>query len=189
MDDDNDLTQIGISENFAFGLVFLTILVALVTIFTAFEVYEAFFEFGIGFRLMPTIISLFVCIFLLIYTYYTFNTDRISEKYFIAAIILYIIQKFFGALTYLINYNNPFGFIKVITFFAAIYFLYSYKKRYRTAQYAMLAIVVLELITELSNMYILGTDWFVTFKLVIIPCTIALTHYGTVLKDKYLKNK
>ena len=85
------LTRFGISKNLAYGLLFQSILVIFSTIITLWGIFFNIQSTNLTLNYITNFISLFVCISLLVYSFYGFNAKNNQEAFFTASIILYII--------------------------------------------------------------------------------------------------
>lgn len=185
MDSSEILARFGISEKLAYGLFIQSIFVILAAIMNLWRLIEVFPQYGFNYIVLTNIISVLCCISLLVYSFYGFNAEKNQEAYYISAIILYIIILFLGVLSNLINNGSPIGYVIILPLITTIYFLYAYKKNYRSAQYAMLLVLVLQVVVAICLIVIIGTPWYVGLKILIIPVTIALTHFERVQRGKY----
>lgn len=59
---------------------------------------------------------------------------------------------------------------------SAIFFLHEYLKNFKSANYAMLIIVISSFIVVIFNI-MGGMPWFAAVKYIIIPVTIGLTYF------------
>lgn len=182
MDNDEILTRFGISSRLAYGLLFQSILVICVTIISIWGMFEV--TQGLTLKYITNIISFFVCISLLVYSFYGFNAKNNQEAFFTSAIILYIILIAFGLFTSTIDFKNPVGMLTLITLIAAIFFLREYRVNYVAANIAMLLILISGLIVLIFNM-MGGMPWYTGLKYIIIPVTIGLTYFERVQRGKY----
>ena len=96
MDNDEILARFWISKRLAYGLFFQSILVMCSTVISIWGLFEIKTEFTLEYII--NIISLFVCISLLVYSFYGFNAKKNQEAFFTSAIILYIIFVLSGLL-------------------------------------------------------------------------------------------
>ena len=133
---------------------------------------------------LTNLASFMLCISLLAYSFYGFNAEKDQEAYYTAAIVLYIFVLVLGIMTNLFNTHNPAGYIEIITLIAALYFLYAYKRSYRSAQYAMLLIVALQIVVVIW-LVMSGVNWYIGLRMIILPAAIALTHFDRVQRGKY----
>lgn len=184
MDNDEILARFGISKKLAYGLFFQSILVIWATVISIWGLYQIYFDWGFSLVYLTNFISLLVCISLLIYSFYGFNAKTNQELFFSAAIVLYIVLLIFGVLSISLDFNNPVGLLSVVTLICAVYFLFAHTKNYRSANYAMLLIVVISVVVMIFNVFA-GMNWFAALKYVILPVSIALTYFERVQRGKY----
>lgn len=182
MDDDKMLARFGISSGLAYGLLVQSILVIGVTIISIWGIFEIYQGFTINY--ITNIISFLVCISLLVYSFYGFNAKNHQESFFAAAIILYIILTIFVLFTTIINIRNPVTILSVISLVSIIFFFREYKVNYKAANYAMLIVLISNIILLIINV-MGGMPWFVGIKYIIIPVTIGLTYFERVQRGKY----
>ena len=184
MKGDEILSRFGIGKKLAYGLFIQSILVIIATLCAFYSIYIRFIEFGLSFSFITQIISCLVCIFLLIYSFYAFNKEN-SETYFRIIIGLFAIQLVFGALSFFMNVGSPIvGSLRIIQLIILIYFFVAFTKNYKGAQYAMLLLIVMQIIITIISF---DGNWVIDFKFLIIPCTIALTYFERVQRGKYPK--
>lgn len=184
MNNDEILARFGISKKLAHGLFVQSILVIFATIISIWGIFEVYYEFGFTFKYITNFLSLLVCISLLIYSFYGFNAKKNQEAFFTSAIVLYILLIISGLLTSAFNYTNPVSILTIVTLIAAVHFLYAYTKNYKSANYAMLLVLISVVIVMIFNM-MGGMPWFIALKYLIIPCSIALTYFERVQRGKY----
>ena len=185
MNEKEILARFGIGKKLAYGLLIQSILVIIATICAFYSIYISFIAFGLSFALITNILSCLVCIMLLIYSFYAFNKEN-SENYFKIVIGLFAIQIVLAVLTCFMDVGSPIaGFLRIIELVLIIYFFVAFTKNYKGAQYAMLLIIVMQII--ITIIVYMDSNWFIGFKYLIIPCTIALTYYERVLRGKYPK--
>ncbi len=82
MNNDKMFARFGISSRLAYGLIFQSILVICITIISIFGIFDVFQ--GITVNYVTNIISFFVCISLLVYSFYGFNAKNNKESFFSA---------------------------------------------------------------------------------------------------------
>ena len=182
MDNDNFFANLGISSKLAYGLLIQSILVICVTIISIIGILDFNKIFTLNY--ITNIISFFVCISLLVYSFYGFNAKKYQEAFFMSAIILYIILIIFGLFTSSIDFKNPVSMLTLITLVSTIFFLKEYRINYKTANFAMLLTIVSGVIVLIYNM-MGGMPWFIGLKYIIIPFTIGLTYFERVQRGKY----
>jgi hypothetical protein len=182
MNDDKFLARFGISSKLAYGLIAQSILVIIVTIISIWGVIKLYPN--IDLKYITNFISLLVCITLLIYSFYGFNAKKYGEIFFVLAIVLYVILTAFGLFTTTIDMKNPASILTLVILISTIFFLHDYKKQYKSANYAMLIILISSIIVIIFNM-MAGMQWFIAIKYIIIPFTIGLTYFERVQRGKY----
>ena len=182
MNNDEMLERFGISSRLAYGLIFQSILVICVAIISIWGMFEIRQGFTISY--ITNILSFLVCISLLVYSFYGFNTKRNREAIFITAAILYIIVILFGIFATTIDFKNPVGVLTVITLISMIFFLYEYRTNYKVANFAIMISLISGGIVLIFNI-MAGLPWFMAIKYIIIPVTIALTYFERVQRGKY----
>ena len=182
MNDDKMFARFGISSKLAYGLLFQSILVICVAIISIWGIFEIYQGFTLGYII--NIISFFVCISLLIYSFYGFNAKKNQEAFFISAIILYIFLIIFELFTSIISFSNPVGMLTVITLICMIFFLHEYRINYKVANFAMLIALISGVIVLIFNV-MGGMPWVMGLKDIIIPVTIGLTYFERVQRGKY----
>ena len=133
---------------------------------------------------MTNLISLFLCIALLVYSFYGFNAKRNQEAFFIAAVILYIILIISGLFASSFDFKNPVSLLTVITLISAIFFLHEYTKSYISANFAILIVIISGIIIVIFNI-LGGMPWFTALKYLIFPVSIGLTYFERVQRGKY----
>lgn len=184
MNNDEILAKFGISKKLAYGLMFQTILVIFATIISLWGVFSLLNQTGINLNYITNLISLLVCISLLVYSFYGFNAKRNQEAFFTSSIILFIILNIFGLITTTLNLKNPSNIVIMITLISTIFFLSEYLKSYKSANYAMLIVIISSVISVILNI-MSGMPWFVAVKYLIIPVSIGLTYFERTKRGKY----
>ena len=184
MDNDEVLAKFGISKKLAYGLLIQTIFVIFATIISLLRVFDLSNQSGITLNYITNLISLIVCISLLIYSFYGFNAKRNQESFFTVSIILFIILIISGLITSSSNLKSPISIFTIITLISTIFFLHEYLKNFKSANYAMLIIVISSFIVVIFNI-MEGMPWFAAVKYIIIPVTIGLTYFERVKRGKY----
>lgn len=184
MNNDEILAKFGISKKLAYGLMFQTILVIFATIISLWGVFSLLNQTGINSNYITNFISLLVCISLLVYSFYGFNAKRNQEAFFTSSIILFIILLIFGLITTTTNFKNPSNIVIMITLISTIFFLNEHLKSYKSANYAMLIVVISSVISVILNI-MAGMPWFVVVKYIIIPVSIGLTYFERTKRGKY----
>ena len=178
------LTRFGISKNLAYGLLFQSILVIFSTIITLWGIFFNIQSTNLTLNYITNFISLFVCISLLVYSFYGFNAKNNQEAFFTASIILYIILIFFGLITSALNLKNPSVILTIIILISSIFFLHEHITNFKSANFAMLIIVISSVIVVILNI-LEGMPWFVSIKYIVIPVTIGLTYFERSKRGKY----
>lgn len=184
MNNDEILAKFGISKKLAYGLMFQTILVIFATIISLWGVFSLLNQTGINLNYITNLISLLVCISLLVYSFYGFNAKRNQEAFFTSSIILFIILNIFGLITTTLNLKNPSNIFIMITLISTIFFLSEYLKSYKSANYAMLIVIISSVISVILNI-MAGMPWFVAVKYLIIPVSMGLTYFERTKRGKY----
>ena len=184
MNKDEIMTRFGFSSNLVYGLFIQSILVIFATIISIWGIFELINQGVFSLRFITNLISLFVCISLLIYSFYGFNAEKNQEYFFISSIVLYIILILFGLLTSVLYFNNPVSVLTVITLVSAIFFLHDYRKSYQSANFAMLVVIVTGIIVVIFDIFG-GMSWFIALKYLIIPFSIGLTYFERTQRNKY----
>ena len=184
MNNDEILVKFGISKKLAYGLMFQTILVIFATIISLWGVFSLLNQTGINLNYITNLISLLVCISLLVYSFYGFNAKRNQEAFFTSSIILFIILTIFGLITTTLNLKNPSNIFIMITLISTIFFLSEYLKSYKSANYAMLIVIISSVISVILNI-MAGMPWFVAVKYLIIPVSMGLTYFERTKRGKY----
>lgn len=184
MNNDEILAKFGISKKLAYGLMFQTILVIFATIISLWGVFSLLNQTGINLNYITNLISLLVCISLLVYSFYGFNAKRNQEAFFTSSIILFIILTIFGLITTTLNLKNPSNIFIMITLISTIFFLSEYLKSYKSANYAMLIVIISSVISVILNI-MAGMPWFVAVKYLIIPVSMGLTYFERTKRGKY----
>ena len=184
MNNDEILAKFGISKKLAYGLMFQTILVIFATIISLWGVFSLLNQTGINLNYITNLISLLVCISLLVYSFYGFNAKRNQEAFFTSSIILFIILNIFGLITTTLNLKNPSNIVIMITLISTIFFLSEYLKSYKSANYAMLIVIISSVISVIINI-MSGMPWFVAVKYLIIPVSMGLTYFERTKRGKY----
>lgn len=184
MNNDEILAKFGISKKLAYGLMFQTILVIFATIISLWGVFSLLNQTGINLNYITNLISLLVCISLLVYSFYGFNAKRNQEAFFTSSIILFIILTIFGLITTTLNLKNPSNIVIMITLISTIFFLSEYLKSYKSANYAMLIVIISSVISVILNI-MAGMPWFVAVKYLIIPVSMGLTYFERTKRGKY----
>lgn len=184
MNNDEILAKFGISKKLAYGLMFQTILVIFATIISLWGVFSLLNQTGINLNYITNLISLLVCISLLVYSFYGFNAKRNQEAFFTSSIILFIILNIFGLITTTLNLKNPSNIVIMITLISTIFFLSEYLKSYKSANYAMLIVIISSVISVILNI-MSGMPWFVAVKYLIIPVSMGLTYFERTKRGKY----
>ena len=184
MSNDEILSKFGISKRLAYGLIFQSILVIFATIISLWGIFKLYNQTGITLNYITNIISLIVCISLILYSFSRFNNKKYHDALFIISIILYIVLIIFGLFTMSINIKNPMTLCTLITLISAIFFLHEHIKSFKSANYAMMVIVISSFIVVIFNI-MGGMPWFVAVKYLIIPVTIALTYFERAQSGKY----
>jgi hypothetical protein len=182
MNDDKILARFGISSRLAYGLIFQSILVILAAIISIWGIFEV--KQGFTLSYITNIISLLVCISLLVYSFYGYDSKKYQEAFFVIAVILYIILIIFGLFATTIDLKNPVSMLTVITLVSTIFFLHEHTKNYKVANFAMLIAIIFGFIVLIFNM-MGGMPWFIALKYIIIPVTIALTYFERSQRGKY----
>ena len=182
MNNDEIFARFGISSKLAYGLIVQSILVIAVSIISIWGIFE--FNQVLTLPYITNIISLFVCISLLVYSFYGFNAKNNQEAFFIAAIVLYIILIIFGLFTNALSLKNQVTILTVVTLISMIFFLRDYRKNYKVANFAMLIALVSAFIVLIFNV-MGGMPWFIALKYLVIPVTIGLTYFERVQRGKY----
>jgi hypothetical protein len=184
MGNDEVLSKLGISKKLAYGLQFQSILLIFATIISLWGVFKLFNQTGITLTYITNFISVFVCISLLIYSFYRFKNKKYQDPFFTISIILYIILIIFGLFSTVLNVRSPMFICTVIILISAIFFLHEYLKNFKSANYAMLVIVIASFIVVILNI-MGGMPWFAAVKYIIMPVTIALTYFERAQNGKY----
>ena len=184
MNNDEILAKFGISKKLAYGLMFQTILVIFATIISLWGVFSLLNQTGINLNYITNLISLLVCISLLVYSFYGFNAKRNQEAFFTSSIILFIILNIFGLITTTLNLKNTSNIFIMITLISTIFFLSEYLKSYKSANYAMLIVIISSVISVILNI-MAGMPWFVAVKYLIIPVSMGLTYFERTKRGKY----
>ena len=184
MNNDEILAKFGISKKLVYGLMFQTILVIFATIISLWGVFSLLNQTGINLNYITNLISLLVCISLLVYSFYGFNAKRNQEAFFTSSIILFIILTIFGLITTTLNLKNPSNIFIMITLISTIFFLSEYLKSYKSANYAMLIVIISSVISVILNI-MAGMPWFVAVKYLIIPVSMGLTYIERTKRGKY----
>ena len=184
MNNDEILAKFGISKKLAYGLMFQTILVIFATIISLWGVFSLLNQTGINLNYITNLISLLVCISLLVYSFYEKNKKRNQEAFFTSSIILFIILNIFGLITTTLNLKNPSNIFIMITLISTIFFLSEYLKSYKSANYAMLIVIISSVISVILNI-MAGMPWFVAVKYLIIPVSMGLTYFERTKRGKY----
>lgn len=184
MNNDEILAKFGISKKLVYGLMFQTILVIFATIISLWGVFSLLNQTGINLNYITNLISLLVCISLLVYSFYGFNAKRNQEAFFTSSIILFIILTIFGLITTTLNLKNPSNIFIMITLISTIFFLSEYLKSYKSANYAMLIVIISSVISVILNI-MAGMPWFVAVKYLIIPVSMGLTYFERTKRGKY----
>lgn len=122
MNDDKIYARFGISSKLAYGLLFQSILVIGVAIISVWGMFEIRQGFTLSY--ITNVISFFVCISLLVYSFHGFDAKENQEAFFMAAVILDIILILFGLLAITADFNNPVGMLTIITLISMIFFLH-----------------------------------------------------------------
>lgn len=182
MNDDKIYVRFGISSRLAYGLLFQSILVIGVAIISVWGMFEIRQGFTLSY--ITNVISFFVCISLLVYSFYGFDAKENQESFFMAAVILDIILILFGLLAITTDFKNPVGILTIITLISMIFFLHEYRKNYKVANFAMLIALVSGVIVLVFNV-MAGMPWYVALKYIIIPVTIGLTYFERAQRGKY----
>lgn len=183
MYDDDLLARLGISRKLAYGLFFQSILVILATIFSIWGVIELYPK-GFTMQFITNIISLLVCISLLIYSFFGFDAEKNQEIFFIVSIILYIILIICGFFASSIDFKNPVSFLSIVTLISAIFFLRSYMDNCKSANFAMLLIIISGIIVVVFNVAG-GMPWLAVPKYIIMPVSLGLTYFERAQRGKY----
>ena len=184
MNNDEILAKFGISKKLVYGLMFQTILVIFATIISLWGVFSLLNQTGINLNYITNLISLLVCISLLVYSFYGFNAKRNQEAFFTSSIILFIILTIFGLITTTLNLKNPSNIFIMITLISTIFFLSEYLKSYKSANYAMLIVIISSVISVILNI-MAGMPWFVAVKYLIIPVSMGLTYFERTKRGIY----
>ena len=182
MDNDEILARFGISKRLAYGLFFQSILVMCSTVISIWGLFEI--KTGFTLEYIINIISFFVCISLLVYSFYGFNAKKNQEAFFTSAVILYIIFVLSGLLVTAFGLKTPIGLIPTISLISMIFFLQEYKRNYKVANFAILIALIAGIIMMVFNI-MNGMYWFVAIRGIIIPFTIGLTYFERVQRGKY----
>ena len=184
MNNDEIKARFGISSNLAYGLFIQSILVIFAAIISIWGIFELINQGDYSLRFITNLISLFVCISLLIYSFHGFNAEKHQEYFFISSIVLYIILIVFGLFTSAFYFKNPISVLTVITLVSAIFFLHDYRKSYQSANFAMLVVIITGIIVVIFDIFG-GMPWFIAFKYLIIPFSIGLTYFERTQRNKY----
>ena len=171
-------------KRLAYGLLFQSILVIFATIISLWGVFDLLNRTGITLNYVTNFISVIVCISLLIYSFYRFNKTKYQEALFTISIILYIILVIFGLFSTVFNVKSPIAMCTVVILISSIFFLHEHLKSYKSANYAMMVIVIASFIVVVLNI-MGGMPWFISVKYLIIPVTIALTYFERAQSGKY----
>ena len=182
MKENEILSRFGISSKLAYGLLIQSILVIISAIISLVGILDI--SDGITLRYITNLMSFITCISLIVYSFYGFNSKRNQEAFFISSICLYIILTILGLLTSAISLKNPVSILTVITLISSIFFLLEYQKNYKVANYAMLIIIITCIIVMLVNL-MMGIQWFIVIKYIIITISIGLTYFERVQRGKY----
>ena len=184
MSNDEILSKFGISKNLAYGLLFQSILVIFASIISLWGIIAFFNQTGFTLNYITNFISLIVCISLLVYSFYRFNNNKYQEALFTISIILYIILIIFGLFATAVNVKSPMTICTVVILISAIFFLHEHLKSFKSANYAMMVIVIGSFVVVILNI-MNGMPWFVAVKYLIIPVTIALTYFERAKSGNY----
>ncbi len=182
MNDEETLARFGISSRLAYGLIAQSILVLCVAIISLWGIFELFQGFTL--RYITNIISFFVCVSLLVYSFYGFNAKKNQEIFFMISIVLYIILIMFGLFTSSVDFKNPVAILTVVTLISMMFFAREYRTNHKVANFAMLISIISGLVVLVFNL-MGGMPWFVGLKYIIIPVTIALTYFERIQRGKY----
>lgn len=184
MSNDEILSKSGISKKLAYGLQFQSILLIFTTVISLWGAFNFFNPKSITLNYITNIISVIVCISLIIYSFYRFKNKKYQDAFFTISVILYLILTIFGMLTTTFNVKSPMTICTIIILISAIFFLHEHIKSYKSANYAMMIIVISSFIVVILNI-MGGMPWFVAVKYLIIPVTIALTYFERAQSGKY----
>ena len=72
----------------------------------------------------------------------------------------------------------------MITLISTIFFLSEYLKSYKSANYAMLIVIISSVISVILNI-MAGMPWFVAVKYLIMPVSMGLTYFERTKRGKY----
>ena len=183
MDNDEVLAKFGISKRLAHGLMIQSMLVIFATIISLWGMFELY-QSGINLNYITNFVSFIVCISLLVYSFYGFNAKKNQEAFFTISIILYIILIIFVLISTTLNFKNPISICAIVTLISTIFFLHEHIKSFRSANYAMLIIVISSFMMVIFNI-MGGMPWFAAVKYLIIPVTIGLTYFERTKRGKY----
>ena len=184
MNDDEVLARFGISSKLRDGLIIQSLLVLIAAIISLWGVFELYNQHIFSLRFITNIFSLLVCISLLVYSFYGFNSKTHPETFFKSTIVLYIILTLLGLFSSSVDFKNPLSLVTAITLISAIFFLQEYNKNYVSANFAILLIIISGTIVVFFNV-LAGMPWFTALKYIIIPVTIGLTYFERVQRGKY----
>ena len=184
MNNDEVLARFGISKKLAYGMFFQSILVIIASLISIWGLFKIYNQPGQTLNYITNIISLLVCISLLVYSFYGFNAEKHQEAFFTSSIILYIILVIFGLITNAVNLKSPVSILTMVILISAIFFLHEHMQSFKSANYAMLVIVVASVIVLIFNI-LGGMPWFIALKYIIIPVTIGLTYFERNQRGKY----
>ena len=94
MNDDEILARFGISSKLRYGLIIQSLLVLIAAIISLWGVFKLYNPHYFSLRFITNIFSLLVCISMLVYSFYGFNSKTHQEAFFKSTIVLYIILTF-----------------------------------------------------------------------------------------------
>ena len=183
MDNDEILARFGISKRLAYGLFFQSILVMCSTVISLLGLFGINTDFTL--RYITNFISIFVCISLLVYSFYGFNAKRNQEAFFTSAVILYILFVLMGLLTTAIEFKTTINVFPTITLICMIFFLREYKINYKVANYAILIALISSIIVMVFDVMNGEIYLFVAIRNIVLPVTIGLTYFERVQRGKY----
>lgn len=184
MNDDEILARFGISSKLRYGLIIQSLLVLVAAIISLWGVFKLYNPHYFSLRFITNIFSLLVCISMLVYSFYGFNSKTHQEAFFKSTIVLYIILTLLGLFSSSIDFKNPFSLVTAITLISAIFFLQEYNKNYVSANFAILLIIISATVVVFFNV-LAGMPWFTAIKYIILPFTIGLTYFERVQRGKY----
>ena len=183
MDNNEILARFGISKRLAYGLFFQSILVMCSTVISIVGLFEI--NTDLTLRYITNIVSIFVCISLLVYSFYGFNAERNQEAFFMSAVILYIIFVLMGLLATAIEFKTTISVFPTISLISMMFFLREYKTNYKVANFAILIALISSIIVMVFDVINGEMYWFVAIRNIVLPVTIGLTYFERVQRGKY----